>query len=104
MRADLEASPGDVVGGEAHSLGQQVGIVARVQGDGVVVVEHSLDVIANADWIVDLGPEAAEEGGRIVAAGPPSAVASDARSHTGRYLQRYLDAAHDRRLAGAGAP
>jgi excinuclease ABC subunit A len=90
----------------AGEVDRLVGVLRQLTeaGHTVVVVEHNLDVIARADWIVDLGPEAGEEGGRIVAEGPPSSVASEARSHTGRYLQRYLAAAHDRRLAGAGAP
>jgi excinuclease ABC subunit A len=60
-------------------------------GHTVVVIEHNLDVIAEADWIIDLGPEAGEDGGRIVAAGPPAAIAAQrARSHTGAALARFL--------------
>jgi len=73
-------------------------------GHTVIVVEHNLDVIAAADWIVDLGPEAADEGGQIVAEGPPSAIASVAGSHTGRYLARHLAEVRERGLAGAGTP
>jgi excinuclease ABC subunit A len=89
----------------AGEVDRLVGVLRQLTeaGHTVVVVEHNMDVIARADWIVDLGPEAAEEGGRIVAEGPPPTVATEARSHTGRYLQRYLAAARDRRLAGAGA-
>ncbi len=61
-------------------------------GHTVVVVEHNLDVIARADWIVDLGPEAAEDGGRIVAEGPPSSIMAAPDSHTGRFLHRHLNA------------
>ena len=61
-------------------------------GHTVVVVEHNLDVIARADWIVDLGPEAAEDGGRIVAEGPPSSIMASPDSHTGRFLHRHLNA------------
>jgi excinuclease ABC subunit A len=59
-------------------------------GNTVVVVEHNLDVIKCADWVIDLGPEAGDEGGRVVAAGPPERVARSRRSHTGRYLRRAL--------------
>jgi excinuclease ABC subunit A len=65
-------------------------------GSTVVVIEHNLDVIADADWIVDLGPEGGEAGGRIVAQGTPAAVAKLKRgcSHTARFLRDFL---HDRR-------
>jgi len=56
------------------------------QGNTVVVIEHNLDVIKTADWIIDIGPEGGDGGGRIVAAGTPEAVAKVAESHTGRYL------------------
>ncbi|MEQ9814385.1 MAG: excinuclease ABC subunit UvrA [Azospirillaceae bacterium] len=59
-------------------------------GNTVVVIEHNLEVIKTADWIVDLGPEGGDGGGEIVAAGPPEAVAEAPRSHTGRYLAPYL--------------
>jgi excinuclease ABC subunit A len=60
-------------------------------GHSVVVIEHNLDVMAEADWIIDLGPEAGAGGGRVVAAGPPSAIAARrARSHTGAALARFL--------------
>jgi excinuclease ABC subunit A len=60
-------------------------------GNTAVVVEHNLDVMAEADWIVDLGPEAGDGGGRIVAEGPPAQIARHAkRSHTGRVLQGFL--------------
>jgi excinuclease ABC subunit A len=60
-------------------------------GHTVVVIEHNLDVIAEADWVIDLGPEAGEDGGRIVAAGPPAAIAAQrARSHTGAALAPFL--------------
>jgi excinuclease ABC subunit A len=55
-------------------------------GNTVVVIEHNLDVIKNADWIIDLGPEGGQGGGRIVAEGPPHRVAAVAASHTGRFL------------------
>ncbi|MBN1423702.1 excinuclease ABC subunit UvrA [Candidatus Fermentibacteria bacterium] len=60
------------------------------RGDTVVVIEHSLDVIKCADWIIDLGPEAGAEGGRIVVAGTPEEVAEHPRSCTGRFLKAEL--------------
>ncbi len=59
-------------------------------GNTVVVVEHNLDVIKTADWIIDLGPEGGEQGGRIVAEGRPEHVAQTAGSHTGRFLAQVL--------------
>ena len=60
------------------------------QGNTVIVIEHNLEVIKTADWILDLGPEGGDEGGRIVAAGRPEEVAEKAESHTGRFLQNLL--------------
>jgi excinuclease ABC subunit A len=57
----------------------------------VIVIEHNLDVIKTADWIVDLGPEGGNGGGKIVAAGTPEDVAKVAESHTGQFLAPYLD-------------
>ena len=60
-------------------------------GNTVVVVEHNLDVMAEADWIIDMGPEAGNEGGRIVAQGPPAEIARrKAKSHTGAALAAFL--------------
>jgi excinuclease ABC subunit A len=59
-------------------------------GHSLLVIEHNLDVIKTADWIIDLGPEGGDEGGTIVAAGPPEAVAQAPGSHTGRVLQTAL--------------
>jgi excinuclease ABC subunit A len=58
-------------------------------GNTVIIIEHNLDVIRNADWIIDLGPEGGEGGGRIVAEGPPEQVALAPESHTGEFLKRY---------------
>ncbi len=60
------------------------------KGNSVVVIEHNLDVIKTADWIIDLGPEGGEKGGSIVAAGTPEEVADVAESYTGQFLQRVL--------------
>jgi excinuclease ABC subunit A len=59
-------------------------------GNTVVVIEHHLDVIKRADWVVDLGPEAGERGGQVVAMGPPEAIAATPASVTGRYLTELL--------------
>ena len=58
-------------------------------GNTVVVIEHNLDVIAEADWLIDLGPEGGDAGGRIVAMGAPEAVAQKS-THTGRILGEFL--------------
>ncbi|HMY50775.1 MAG TPA: excinuclease ABC subunit UvrA [Rhodocyclaceae bacterium] len=64
----------------------------RDHGNTVVVIEHNLDVIKTADWLIDLGPEGGNGGGLIVAAGTPEALAAHPASHTGRYLARLLKA------------
>ena len=62
------------------------------KGNTVVVIEHNLDVVKTADWVIDLGPEGGELGGRVVAAGPPERVAQTKASHTGQYLKKVLQA------------
>ncbi len=62
------------------------------QGNTVVVIEHNLDVVKTADWIIDIGPEGGDGGGEIVAVGTPEQVAEVERSHTGRYLKPMLQA------------
>ena len=59
-------------------------------GNTVLVIEHNLDVIKSADWVIDLGPEGGDAGGQIVAEGPPQAIVANPRSHTGRYLRAKL--------------
>ena len=68
-------------------------------GNTVVCIEHNLDVIKTADWIIDLGPEGGEAGGEIVAEGPPERVAANPRSATGRFLARVLAGPHEPRAA-----
>jgi len=63
----------------------------RDHGNTVVVIEHNLDVIKTADWIVDLGPEGGDQGGKIIASGTPEQVAQTAGSYTGEYLHNYLN-------------
>jgi excinuclease ABC subunit A len=60
-------------------------------GNTVLVIEHNLDVIKTADWIIDLGPEGGDQGGKVVAAGTPEQVAGVAESHTGRFLAEVLE-------------
>src|SRR5512137_291852 len=72
-------------------------------GNSVVVIEHNLDVIKAADWVVDLGPEGGEEGGRVVAEGTPEEVARVRASHTGHYLGQVLSRHQARSAARLGA-
>ena len=74
------------------------------KGNTVIVIEHNLDVIKAADWIVDLGPDGGGEGGRIVAEGPPEKVARTAGSHTGRYLAALLKVDEKAPAAPAATP
>ena len=60
------------------------------QGNTIVVIEHNLDVIKTADWIIDLGPEGGSDGGSIVAAGTPEDVAKVSNSFTGQFLEKML--------------
>jgi excinuclease ABC subunit A len=71
-----------------------LGVLDRLvdQGNTVLVIEHHLDVIKRADWVIDLGPGAGEDGGRVVAAGPPEEIARAPASLTGRYLAPLLAA------------
>jgi excinuclease ABC subunit A len=62
----------------------------RDAGNTIVVIEHNLDVIKTADWLIDMGPEGGDGGGTVVAAGTPEDVAANPASHTGHYLKRLL--------------
>ncbi|HEX9684526.1 MAG TPA: excinuclease ABC subunit UvrA, partial [Burkholderiales bacterium] len=62
----------------------------RDHGNTVVVIEHNLDVIKTADWVIDLGPEGGDGGGRVIAEGTPEDVARNKASHTGQYLKQVL--------------
>jgi excinuclease ABC subunit A len=65
------------------------------QGNTVAVIEHNMEIIKEADYIIDLGPEGGDEGGRVVAAGPPAAlIAHPNGSHTARHLKTYLGPEH----------
>ena len=61
------------------------------QGNTVIVIEHNLEVIKTADWIVDLGPNGGAGGGRVVGVGTPEQIAENPESLTGKYLKKYLD-------------
>ncbi|PWW46872.1 excinuclease ABC subunit A [Melaminivora alkalimesophila] len=71
----------------------QVLMRLRDAGNTLVVIEHNLDVIKTADWVIDMGPEGGAGGGKVVAEGTPEEVAANPASHTGAYLRRYLGAA-----------
>jgi excinuclease ABC subunit A len=75
-----------------HDIEQLLRVLHRLRDDGntVVVIEHNLDVIKTADWIVDLGPEGGGRGGSIIATGTPEQIAADKSSHTGHFLARVL--------------
>ena len=78
-----------------HDIAQLLHVLHRLRdhGNTVVVIEHNLDGIKTADWIIDLGPEGGDGGGRVIAEGSPEAVARSEESHTGRYLARVLERA-----------
>jgi len=75
-----------------HDIEQLLGVLLRLRdhGNTVVVIEHNLDVIKVADWLIDLGPEGGDGGGRLLAEGPPEDVARREDSHTGRFLKHVL--------------
>jgi excinuclease ABC subunit A len=63
-------------------------------GNTIIIIEHNLDVIRNADWILDLGPEGGEDGGRVVGEGRPAKIAATPGSYTGEFLKRYYTSAN----------
>jgi excinuclease ABC subunit A len=84
-----------------YDIEQLLKVLHRLRDDGntVVVIEHNLDVIKTADWVVDLGPEGGDRGGEIIATGTPEQIARDKRSHTGRFLSRVLGNGKQREAA-----
>jgi excinuclease ABC subunit A len=86
-----------------HDIARLLEVLHRLvdAGNSVIVIEHNLDVIASADWILDLGPEGGAEGGRLIAHGRPEDVAENPASHTGRYLRRMLGRGKERRRRAA---
>jgi excinuclease ABC subunit A len=88
-----------------YDIEQLLGVLHKLRDDGntVVVIEHNLDVIKTADWIVDLGPEGGHRGGRILATGTPEQIAANPESHTGRFLAKVLAAPAPRATSPAAA-
>ncbi|MDN5848752.1 MAG: excinuclease ABC subunit UvrA, partial [Nitrococcus sp.] len=84
-----------------HDIDQLLQVLHRLRdhGNTVIVIEHNLDVIKTADWIIDLGPEGGDGGGRIVGTGTPEAIADVQQSHTGRFLKPLLAPRRTRRVA-----
>ncbi len=104
--ANSEASSGNLFIFDEPTTGlhfDDVAILLRLfqrlvdRGHSIVVIEHNLEVIKSADWIVDLGPEAGDDGGEVVASGTPEQVAKTDKSHTGRFLRK--DSGERTRLA-----
>ena len=94
------------VGLGVAEVGTLVAVLRELVGEGhaVVVVEHNLDVVAEADWIIDMGPGPADDGGRIVAAGPPAVIAESEASLTGAFLRARAERlGRDAAVAGAGS-
>jgi excinuclease ABC subunit A len=75
-----------------HDIAQLLGVLLRLRDEGntIVVIEHNLDVIKTADWLIDLGPEGGDAGGEIIVTGTPETVAAHPTSHTGRFLAPLL--------------
>ena len=80
-----------------HDINQLLKVLLKLRDDGntVVVIEHNLDVIKTADWIIDLGPEGGDKGGEIIVVGTPETVSKCKSSHTGKYLKNVLSLASD---------
>ena len=76
-----------------HDIKQLLSVLhaLRDHGNTVIIIEHNLDVIKTADWIVDMGPEGGSGGGTLVAEGTPRQVAAHPTSHTGQFLQRFFN-------------
>jgi len=75
-----------------HDVAQLLGVLQRLRDEGntIVVIEHNLDVVKTADWVIDLGPEGGAGGGRILATGTPDEIAANPASETGRFLAPLL--------------
>ena len=76
----------------AHDVKQLIAVLQRIvnHGDTVIVIEHNLDVIKVSDYIIDIGPDGGDRGGRIIATGTPEEVANNSNSYTGQYLKKVL--------------
>jgi len=86
-----------------HDIEQLLGVLHRLRdrGNTVVVIEHNLDVIKTADWVIDLGPEGGDGGGEIIATGTPEDIAANKKSFTGQYLKPLVGARSSDRQASA---
>ena len=75
-----------------HDINQLLNVLLKLRDDGntIVVIEHNLDVIKTADWIIDLGPEGGDKGGEIIAVGSPETISRHKKSYTGKYLKNIL--------------
>ena len=104
LRADADAKPlkrnmfileEPTIGLHMADVQRLVEVLQRLvdAGHSVIVIEHNLDLMAEADWVIDLGPEGGEGGGRIVAEGTPEQAARAKQSHTGRFLRSVLGGA-----------
>jgi excinuclease ABC subunit A len=86
-----------------------LGVLHRLadRGNTIIVIEHHMDVIKTADWVIDMGPDGGFAGGTVVAQGPPERIASEPSSHTGKHLSLALETAavrrtsKDKKVAGA---
>jgi excinuclease UvrABC ATPase subunit len=78
-----------------HDVDNLIGLLDRLveSGKTVIVIEHNLDVVARADWVIDLGPGAGHEGGKVVFEGPPAELAQAQVTLTGEHLRRRLESA-----------
>jgi excinuclease ABC subunit A len=87
-----------------HDVAQLLDVLHRLRDEGntIVVIEHNLDVIKTADWVIDLGPEGGEGGGQIIAIGTPEKIAATAESATGGFLRPLLGVTQDRRKISSG--
>jgi excinuclease ABC subunit A len=85
-----------------HDVDQLLSVLHRLRdhGNTVVVIEHNLDVIKTADWLIDLGPEGGSGGGEILAVGTPEDLAAHPYSHTGRFLAPLLDSRRSTATSG----
>lgn len=83
------------IGLHAADVAQLIQVLHRLidEGGTVIVIEHHLDLIAEADYVIDVGPEAGEKGGRVIASGTPEEIAKNKKSHTGAFLQELFETA-----------
>jgi len=85
-----------------HDVQQLLDVLHRLRdhGNTVIVIEHNMDIIKTADWLIDLGPEGGYKGGQLIATGTPEQVADNPDSFTGHYLKRILNPNHDKKATG----